>query len=77
MSKLRSWQTKGLIDQQLLSSVCDVVFTADYMRDAHGGVIYHHHEVVQGVTNLIGWSSTSNNHVTAQIVPAPVHRASY
>ena len=66
-------RTKGGIEQQLLGGIGDVIFAADHMADGHGGVVHDHHEVVEGVTDLIGRGPAGNDHVAAQVAAGPAH----
>ena len=63
MGKHRGFGAKGLIQQQLFGGVGDVVFTADHMADRHGGIVYHHHQVVEGVADLVGGGAAGDHHV--------------
>ena len=47
------------------------------MGDGHGGVIDHHHEVVERITNLIGGGPPGDHHVAAQIGASPTHGAAH
>ena len=73
MGKHRCCGAEGLVEQQLLGGVGDVVFAADHMADGHGGVVHHHHQVVEGVADLIGGSAAGDHHVAAQVGPGPAH----
>ena len=63
VGKHRRLGAKGLIKQQLFGGVGDVVFAADHMADRHGGIVYHHHQVVEGVADLVGGGPAGDHHV--------------
>ena len=44
-----------------------MVFAANHMAYRHSGIIYHHHKVVEGITDLICCGAAGNNHVAAKI----------
>ncbi|MEY3768613.1 MAG: hypothetical protein RLZZ11_1683, partial [Cyanobacteriota bacterium] len=71
VGKHRRWGTEGFVEQQLLGGVGDVVFAADHMGDRHGSVVYHHHQVVEGITDLIGRCPAGDHHVATEIGAAP------
>ena len=61
------------VEQQLFGGVGDVVFAADHMADGHGGIVHHHHQVVEGIADLIGRSPAGDHHVAAQVGAGPTH----
>ena len=73
VGKHRCCGAEGLVEQQLLGGVGDVVFAADHMADGHGGIVHHHHQVVEGVADLIGGSAAGDHHVAAQVGAGPAH----
>ena len=73
MGKERRGVAEGLVEQQLLGGVGDVVFAADHVADRHGGVVDHHHQVVERIADLIGRGAAGDHHVAAQIAAAPAH----
>ena len=75
MGKRWQGQIQSCVKQQLFGGVGDVIFTADHMGDVHGGVIHHHHKVVERISDLIERCPTGNNHVAAKVGPAPAHGA--
>ena len=74
VGEFRGRCTKGGVEQQLLGGIGDVIFAADHVADGHGGVIHDHHEVVEGVADLIGRGPAGNDHVAAQVAAGPAHR---
>ena len=73
MGKYRRLGGEGLVEQQLLGGVGDVVFAADHVADGHGDVVHHHHQVVERVADLIGRGPAGDHHVTAQVAALPGH----
>ena len=43
------------------------------MGDRHRGVVNDHHKVVEGISNLVGWSSACDHHVAAKVGTPPAH----
>ena len=64
---------EGLVEQQLLGRVGDVVLAADHVADGHGGVIDHDHKVVEGISDPVGRGAPGNHHVAPQIGTGPAH----
>ena len=77
MGKERSGGTEGLVEQQLLGGVGDVVFAADHVADGHGGIVHHHHQVVERIADLIGRGPAGDHHVAPQVGAGPAHLAAH
>ena len=77
MGKERGGVAKGLVEQQLLGGVGDVVLAADHVADRHGRIVHHHHQVVEGIADPVGGGAAGDHHVAAQITAAPAHRAAH
>ena len=75
VGKHRRRGTEGFVEQQLLGGVGDVVFAADHVGDRHGGVVHHHHQVVEGITDLVGGCPAGDHHVATEIGATPAHLA--
>ena len=75
MGELGLGQAQGLVEQQLLGGVGDVVFASNHVADLHGGVVHHHHQVVEGVADLVVAGAAGDHHVAAQVGTAPAHFA--
>ena len=45
------------------------------MGDGHGGVIHHHHKVVERITDLISRCPSGYHHVAPEVSAAPTHRS--
>ena len=69
----RGGLAEGLVEQQLLGGVGDVVFAPDHVGDRHGGVIHHHHQVVERVADAVGGGPPGDHHVAAQVGAGPSH----
>ena len=57
----------------MLGGVGDVIFTADHVGDCHGGVINHHHKVVEGIADLVCRCPSGDHHVATKIAARPAH----
>ena len=77
VGKERGGVAKGLVEQQLLGGVGDVVLAADHVADRHGRIVDHHHQVVEGIADLVGRGAAGDHHVAAQVAAAPAHVAAH
>jgi hypothetical protein len=48
MGKLRKRISQGLVEEDLPGSIVHMIISADYVGDAHGGIVHYHAEVIGG-----------------------------